>query len=308
MAGLLNLSRSGAAIALGVIGFGLWAYIYLWHPGSKVDSSTAIREQMEYWTDRMEKVGAEKAYMEFKLKFSAEDITSHAFAHMFGYLLYNKLGPTGIGICDSDYAYGCFHGFFSEAVRVRGDGIVGQLDTECRKKFGDINQSCQHGIGHGLMESRGPNGLAEALEACKNTGQVFGCTAGVFMEFNIPMMLSGPADVKIGERPFDEKKPSYPCDKVKEEFRGACYFKLPQYWQLVIFKSDYGSMGRLCGNLASKEDRESCFWGIGHIIGPSSNYDSKFGAKACREMPDKEAETLCLSGLIKKDGETLKDI
>jgi hypothetical protein len=116
------------------------------------------------------------------------------------------------------------------------------------------------------------------------------------MEFNIPIMLDGATDINITQRSFDEKKPYYPCDSIKEDFLESCYFELPQYWKQV-FQGDTAKVGELCDGVKDKNYRETCFLGLGHVIAPSSGYDVKKSVSQCKSMPSHEEEILCRGGL-----------
>ncbi|MEX2090763.1 MAG: hypothetical protein WD989_01360 [Candidatus Paceibacterota bacterium] len=292
---ILSLSCLVAVLAL--------AYFkpFFWEPAPEPDNSFVLAKESKYWSERLDMLGPEKSYRELKAKFSSRSYPKqHTAAHLFGVLLYEKFGVPSISTCDEMFGFGCFHGFFTKALSVEGEKSVGKMDEECVKKFGLASQGCQHGIGHGIMEYRGRSNLAKALEDCKFTNQtrpIFGCTSGVFMEYNIPIILNDEQaqDLSITERLYNKNNPYHPCNEVKKEFLESCYFEIPQYWKQV-FRKDYKTTGELCEGIKSLYYKEICFLGLGHVLAPSLNHTMAEAFDGCQKMPNREAEILCRAG------------
>ncbi|MDP3778764.1 MAG: hypothetical protein Q8R30_01790 [bacterium] len=254
------------------------------------------RERLFY---RFDEVGGVRVYAELKEKYAASSFdVQHAVAHIFGEVLYEKMGIEGVAVCDGSFAFGCYHSFFGKAISEKGMAAVGDLDKACIRKYGPLGTGCQHGIGHGLLEYTGPGGLAKALDGCMLTTQVkelFGCTSGIFMEYNIPVLTSG-ASSSLEPRKFDAANPYAPCNTtVLGRFRKSCYYELSQWWDKVL-GGDYGKLGVLCSGITSAEYKEFCFLGVGNIAAPSSQYDVAKTIEACSKMPNDEDETLCRAG------------
>lgn len=254
--------------------------------------------EREYWTDRMNEAGALGAYEEFKETFASSHFSlQHLNAHLFGELLYRKLGIEGIAVCDATFAFGCYHSFFGQALAEHGMAAVAQLDEACIEKFGEYGTGCQHGIGHGLLEYFGHSQLLAALEGCTLTTQVqklFGCTSGVFMEYNVPIIIT-PEFAKTEVRALNEN-PYAPCSTiVPERFRESCYYEMGQWWDKVYY-GDYAKIGELCEAIALPEEREPCYLGTGNVAAPSSDYDVESTIEKCESMPTKEGAFLCRAG------------
>src|SRR3989338_2641211 len=145
------------------------------------------------WSARIDSIGTARAYGEFKEAYEAQDSKfQHLAAHVMGSLLYEKEGLAGLGICDATFAFGCYHSFFGSAVSKEGIGAIKDFDRICMEKFGPWGTGCPHGIGHGILEYMGHEKLDEALAACAHTTQkhpLLGCTSGVFMEYNFPVLI-----------------------------------------------------------------------------------------------------------------------
>lgn len=250
------------------------------------------------WSKRIDQIGAGDAYKEFKDAYAASNFgIQHTAAHIFGSLLYEKVGLEGITICDSTFAFGCFHSFFGTILADKGLEVIKALDRSCIEKYGPLGTGCQHGIGHGLMEYMGHNNLVKALDACGYTTQKirkFGCTSGVFMEYNVPLTL-GSVEAVTQPREFDLRRPYSPCPDVPDKFQESCYYELGQWWD-KIFNSDYVKLGRLCDGVDNRVNRESCFLGVGNVAAPSSEYIVGETINKCRKMPNKRGELICRAG------------
>lgn len=258
------------------------------------------QEEKIKWLKRVDKIGVENAYKEFKDAYIESNFgIQHTVAHIFGSLLYEKVGLKGIAICDSTFAFGCFHSFFGAVLADQGPDVIKDLDKTCIEKYGPLGTGCQHGIGHGLMEFMGHNNLIKALDACGYTTQKirkFGCTSGVFMEYNVPLTLdSVQAVTQTQPREFDLRHPYYPCPDVPDKFEESCYYELGQWWDKV-FNMDYVKLGQLCGEIENRVNKESCFLGVGNVAAPSSQYIVEETINKCHKMPNQRGELICRAG------------
>ena len=264
-----------------------------------LESLDGIREEKK-WLDRMDQVGTSKAYEEFKSEYADKHFgIQHTIAHIVGELIYEKEGVKGLAICDSTFAFGCYHSFFGQALAGRGLDVVSMLDQACLDKFGPLGTGCQHGIGHGLMEYYGSDNLLLALDGCKATTQIrplFGCTSGVFMEYNVPIVFT-PETAVTQPRTINFDDPYFPCPELPNKYQESCYYEMTQWWDKdTTYRGGYKKIGQLCDNVKGEKNREACFFGVGNITAPSSNYDVAEAIKKCDQMPDNESLLLCRSG------------
>ncbi len=261
---------------------------------------TNVLAERSFWSKRMDDIGVEQAYGEFKQVYADKHFgVQHTVSHIVGQLIYQKKNLAGLMICDSTFAFGCYHSFYSQALAEKGLAVISAADKACIDKFGPLGTGCQHGIGHGLMEYYGPKKLKEALDACSLTTQpkkLFGCTSGVFMEYNVPILITA-TDAKTVPRILDKKNPYAPCPSVIEKFQESCYYEMPQWWDKENnFQGNYKKIGELCQALTKDTNRESCFLGIGNMAAPSSSYVVADTIKKCQEMPTAETKIVCQSG------------
>ncbi len=234
----------------------------------------------------IKRLGGESAYEAFKSTFKGSGPErEHNAAHLFGESLFGVLGLQGISVCDSEFNFGCYHGFFSVSVKQEGLSIVPNLDTECKSSL--RSSACQHGLGHGILEFLGHKNIHKALETCRLTDQpdpIAGCTSGVFMEYNVPLILNG-TNYTVSPRPLgDPEEPYALCAEVAERFRGSCFHELAQWWNQV-YKGNFERMGSLCGAVQDDLNRYQCFSGIGNIAGSAAAYDSEGAIALCKKMP-----------------------
>ncbi len=291
-----------ALAALLIVGLALIAF-YI-KPGSStvksaVPSSTlSALEEKKYWSQEIDRIGAEKAYQEFKDKYATSYFgIQHTAAHIMGALLYEKAGLNGLTVCDSTFAFGCYHSFFGQALSQKGTAIIPELDKACLAKYGPLGTGCQHGIGHGLLEYYGHGQLDQALNSCLVTTQkkpLFGCTSGVFMEYNVPIIIDS-ANAYTKFRELDRDHPYTPCPNLNSQFQQSCYYEMGQWWDKV-YDGDYKKIGLLCQGISNPTYRESCYLGVGNVAAPSSNYDPDSTVAKCTMMPEYDGQITCRSG------------
>lgn len=255
--------------------------------------TTEIGDDHRYWKEHIAEVGAERAYDEFKQTYGAMSFgRRHTMAHLWGSALFDASGLEGVTVCDSAFEFGCYHGFFTAAVAAEGINSLAELDRACRKKFGSLASACQHGIGHGILEYFGHARLKEALEACAAVPQiepVAGCTAGVFMEYNLPITVRADG-ATMQFRPVATEDPYPPCPRLPPQFHQSCYHELVQLWDRYF---DYDRIGRFCAALAVPQEQDACFQGAGNVAAPSSAYDVTGTLEKCDRMPSPDGRTIC---------------
>src|SRR5688572_19501796 len=196
-------------------------------------SASVIREQMVKYINTK---GAARTYKDIQaIMGTSLPSKQHRVAHIFGELLYKKEGLQGIVVCDSNFAFGCYHSFFGSAIAQNGESIVKELDLACVEAHGPMGLGCPHGIGHGLGEYFGSAQVDKQLNICATLtwkGRYMGCQSGVFMEYNTPVM----SDEKIIApvvRPFNATSPYGICLTVPAQFQPACFLELGAWWEQV---------------------------------------------------------------------------
>ncbi|MBY0111044.1 hypothetical protein K2Y00_03545 [Patescibacteria group bacterium] len=248
-----------------------------------------------YWSYSIQRSGAPSAYQEFLVRNSSTDSTrQHLAAHVFGEVLFKIEGEEGISVCDAQFGFGCYHGFFGRAISEGGVESIARLDAACVKTHGTLGTGCQHGVGHGILEYVGYDALDEALALCAETTQLtsrLGCTSGVFMEYNSP--LAGISDGLVPTtRALDPLNLYEPCNEVEEKYKESCFHELGAW--VLSHHADAARAG-FCEGIEGR-GRESCFVGMGsaiaHKVGP---YPTQ-GIEMCAMFGENDMRS-CRAGL-----------
>lgn len=222
----------------------------------------------------------------------------HLAAHLFGEALYRSRGVDGVAVCDDSFGFGCYHGFFGTAIAAEGTDALITFDKACVERFGVMGLGCPHGIGHGLGEYFGPGRLGEQLAVCAKLswqGTYFGCSGGVFMEYNFPTMVSG-NDAITSTRAFRADDPYGPCDRIEERYRSSCYLELSA-WYYDALNRDIPAIDGLCGAIADAGHRRDCYRGLGIAIVPHGNYARDDALARCDLVKAARDRRSCYAGI-----------
>ncbi len=257
-----------------------------------------ISDSKKIISEELEKDSPENVYLKIKQEYSSKPTSKqHDIAHLFGQLLYQKVGNEGIAICDRSFSFGCFHGLFIAAISDQGIGVTKNLDETCIKKFGPMGLGCQHGIGHGIAEYLGPKKLILALELCGQLSwqkPLLGCAGGVFMEHNLPLKELGKNGF-VTARKYDDSEPYGDCNSIPERYKQECFFDLGLWWNQVLNK-DYSKMMKLCKNIENDIFRHRCLMGVGTASATTSSMNVATVREQCGQTTQLEDKTTCLSG------------
>jgi len=278
-------------------------------PQSGAPTST-FSQTATYWEKRIAEVGAKVAYKEFSLEALAQtpdQQRQHFLSHRFGEALYKEEGLKGMGVCDDQFTFGCFHEFVGQALSDTGVSTVQKLNAECGEYTGTNFIICQHGLGHGIAGFFGytEKNLTQALDICRtlqrpdNLALAFeGCYGGVFMEYNGRSMLGEEGTA----RPLPDTKDFLsPCTALAAEYQPACYFRQARWWVSAVFMYKntleiYPRMGEMCDAISDRNLREDCFSGIGAAASGPAYDDATNATTMCSAATkNKTYQLLCMS-------------
>ncbi len=238
----------------------------------------------------------EEAYKKMVEQFSlASNFVSHLAAHVFGEKLFEITSENGILTCSEAFGFGCFHGFIARAVAEGGEESAVEADKKCVDKYGVMGLGCPHGIGHGLGEYFGFKRLNEQLAICRKltwTGEILGCSGGVFMEHNLPSKEENRADTFFESKKMDR---FYPCSEIAD-YLSSCYFELPQKWESYLEKKAE-EVGSWCSEITNKEHSKFCFMGVGYAKAVISR-NAEWARVECDKVSTREEDVAtCYSGV-----------
>lgn len=262
-------------------------------------SFTEFKETRDLWSEKIEILGAQKAYSEFIARAMETPWKAHQLMHIIGALLYEKEGLDGIALCDETELYGCYHGFIAQAVETQGLEAFGTVAEKCsRENTWERNAACIHGIGHGLLGLVGRKNITMALDLCESIHKKYGlskkditgCFSGLFMEYHFTHEKSTGAPMVIPEALQE------PCDTIPEDFLPQCYFEQPHWWRSGL-KKDIRSIGDLCMQLPKEAERDACFLGLGLVFTLEPEATSREKVRdMCKNMSTQDIQNHCLVG------------
>ncbi len=259
-----------------------------------------IAEEKIKWLTFINKVGTEKAYVQFSELYKDKNyVVQHNMMHLMGGLVYSTEGIRGIGICDSSFDYACYHQFFIDFIREKGSFAVPQVIETCIQRHGEQAGFCIHGVGHGVQEFYGDTqeGLLKALKTCAGLTSVLSfspsavsqCNEGVFMQYNHVLPIQN-----MLVREVDPTDPLSPCNVISEEFKRDCYLSIARRW-LLFYTGEYRQADIFC-TLVPEQYKKFCYRGIGVDIAMSTNYDVEATEKTCYSLADEFGRSYCKVG------------
>ena len=211
---------------------------------------------------------AETAWEYIKSTFKGQAGSSgniHDLAHLSGKLIYDKKGFEGIGLCSSEFSFGCFHGFLDAAFS-KDLNRLQDAQAACLKLGGSSQSisgpaaSCIHGIGHGVASYHSVKDLKASLKACRGLtlGREY-CFDGVFMEF----VRSAPDNF------FKADDPLYPCNSLEKEYGSAYSFACGRNVPSLLmgrFKKEFAEVAQICSSADSKSIKQACVAALGFSL------------------------------------------
>ena len=213
----------------------------------------------------------------------------HSLAHLVGNNAYTKFGLDGVRICDSKFAYGCYHGVTEQMLLHLGITGINKIEQSCIN-YWPPNESenftgCIHGAGHGLVTWREYD-LKKAIADCDGFTQYLRnyCYNGAMMEF----MEGAPRES------FDEDNPWALCNSLESESQQLCA-RIMIISFTTKFNWDFAQIAGNCSKAPSEVFRSECFMSLGDHAAQSANGDI-FKIKAyCDQITDPDGKGKCYS-------------
>jgi len=228
----------------------------------------------------------------------------HDIAHAIGRYTYKKYTNIGdaFNACDQSCHSGCYHGvmermFYSDQEinsksHLTFADIQDKIPDICSSdKFSNPTTSiifqCLHGVGHAVMFSLDYD-LEDSLKACDLLPTQYdqsSCYGGVFME-NVTAFDKSLRDLKADD-------PLYPCNKVAEKYKNACYLMQTS----VMF--EYGlSNDEIIAECKKSEQPATCFVSLGRDL---SNFvrtgQMDYVTSTCESL-DRGSAQNCIDGTV----------
>lgn len=216
----------------------------------------------------------------------------HDLAHLVGHLIYEEQGLRGLSVCDTSFAFGCYHGLMEVALYDEDGGTyeerLASSQAGCRILGDDSSPtywSCIHGIGHGIATYR-DHDISRSLSDCDLLDEKIRtyCHDGVFMEFSI----SAPPSF------YKRENPIYPCDIVNENYKVTCARSQVQVMRLR-FSLDTGTIAQTCLATGNASIAYHCVDALGYFTAQESGGKAPQIISGCKQILDESASAQCLS-------------
>jgi hypothetical protein len=262
-----------------------------------VPDVTQTEQYLDYLRVGIAKKGPKEVQQHIKnLYDNASYGEQHMSLHYFGEILFELKGVSGLPECTDWYGFGCYHGFLLQAIETEGYDIVKYLDESCIQAHGYSmeTETCQHGIGHGLLEFSGRRPL-EALKKCDDVADVFpklGCASGIFMEYFGPTESKNRSIAAMVPE-YESGTPFDVCSELQGIRQATCVFEIHTWW-VEVAKLNPREVEHLCGTLKDAEVMEFCLIGYGNFKGP----DPEIALPFCDEFVELKNKVLCRSGVL----------
>ncbi len=257
-----------------------------------------------FYMDLVKTKGIAEAFSFLKEEYKVNPYVSaqcHPITHVIGHAavsLYPEVYEAfnhGDPYCWSGY----YHGVMEEiSERIGADKIESELNNICADLPGRENYSfnyynCVHGLGHGVMAVSN-NELFISLDMCnKLEGQweKESCYGGVFME---NVIIDNRGEKTEFLKPED---PLYPCNAVKQEYKGACYLMQTSY-ALKVTNYDYEKVAALCRQ-ADIGFSQICFQSFGRDASGFSSSNAEITKSKCDLGANFDEQSNCVAGAVK---------
>ena len=264
--------------------------------GFFVGERMKFTEIVDFWRNRIRKVGASTAYQEMvNAGQGLSNNQDHSLAHSFGEALFREKGLEGFSVCGVDFSYGCYDQFIGTAITQFGPSAMNTLHTKCLEQSKGDLFGCTHSIGHGVAGFYGysVDALNASLAVCDTFGPDKGCADGVFMEYNFRGMAISELEQHPIPRSFVEADAFEPCVSIDMRYRNSCVFELPWWWINSLLHKDrqslnnaYREAGMFCRKIGNPSELETCFEGIGYYAPQSASLDTSVTRALCTFASD----------------------
>ena len=234
---------------------------------SKYDPSGALSELREH-------VQSNSNYM----------VQCHAEVHVIGNRAYSELKDEAYQFVDPMCGGGYLHGVIEQAFLYNGLNYMS--DVVHKQCSGVIEESCLHGIGHGVHQVVGD--VKDSVEICSQVASTnTDCYDGVFMDV---FDMEGSAS----KQQLTPEDGILLCEETTIVSGNSCYFYLPR----ILSSSSPSSITDLCSSAEIKDGWAACAQGSGvFFMKYTSGFNKEIALSYCNLYDDKNLNTLCSNGV-----------
>lgn len=226
----------------------------------------------------------------------------HNRAHQFGRMSYEEFGDEVLKLnlpeCHSGFYHGAIEAFFKKNGT---DHLADKLSVICPANLNPFfMHQCRHGIGHGLMAWSSYD-LPATLDYCSLIADAAGqssCRSGAFMENIVGSLLDSPEERALGHfTKYLSSDPQYPCNIVKDEYKGDCYF-LQTDRMFSLSKTGFQGVVDECSK-APEHLQYLCFASMGRTVGGVDRGRPDQAVRDCQLIPTGRHRIECIVAVAK---------
>lgn len=229
-------------------------------------------------------------------------IDCHNRAHQFGRMSYEKFGDEVLKLNLPECHSGFYHGAIEAYFKKNGtDNLKDKLSVICPSNLNVFfTHQCRHGIGHGLMAWSSYD-LPSTLDYCSLIDDDLGkssCRSGAFMENIVGSLTESPEAKALGHfTKYLSDDPQYPCNVVKDEYKGDCYFLQTDR---MFSLSRTGFQGVVDECMKTPEHLHYiCFASMGRTVGGVDRGRPEQAIRDCQLIPNHTDRVQCITAVAK---------
>lgn len=206
---------------------------------------------------------------ELQAAFPTELPWMHVIGHYVGEFWYRKHGLKAIGMCDTSYNHGCYHGVVQYAARVHGPDpdFLQKLYDACvtQKK---TSEDCSDPLGHASVTLTAFN-MPKAFDLCERffttDKERMYCGLGVFMEYfnTYTDRIFPPSASKDTLRNVCQSFPLF--------YQPGCV-ELSLYYIRNTYRYTFEQLIEHCRSFAHEPTQKRCDYGVGAVSAEQSMY------------------------------------
>ena len=278
----------------GVIGAYRWFAYYQEHISPSVLSKLQGKELQEVIYTMVRSQPMFLVDIELKQAFPQELPWMHVIGHYIGEETYRRHGVSAIGMCDTRYNFGCYHGVVQYIARLHGP------DPNFLKKLYDacVSQTkspanCSDPLGHAsatLADFDIPKALSMCDKFFTTPNEQMHCGLGVFMEyFNTQTAILFPQKV-------DKQSLFHMCDAYASIYKRGCV-ELSLTYIADLYHWTIPQLTAHCRFFSEEPVLDRCLYGVGALAAKAYLSNGVDPVPVCVGMPDYYDS--CMIGILR---------
>ena len=278
----------------GLIGGFRWYTYYQTHITPPILSKLQGKELQEVIYTMVRSQPMFLVNIELKQAFPQELPWMHIIGHYIGEETYRRYGLSAIGMCDTKYNFGCYHGVVQYVARLHGPDPVflKKLYDSC---LGQTHSSanCSDPLGHAsatLVDFDIPKALLLCDKFFPIPNEQMHCGLGVFMEyFNTDT-------AKLFPQKINQQSLLHMCDSYASIYKRGCvelsltYITDIYYWTIPQLTAH-------CRSFSEVPVLDRCLYGVGALAAKQFLSNGVDPVPVCVGMPDYYDS--CMIGILR---------